>query len=95
MKTFEEVDGFCYLVIDIENLLRPLQLFYFHLWLIYWLSLVISHITLIEFSTNNKLMFEKYAGFQINLRTGMEMKQFLILWVSYDPQIIRYYNQWQ
>jgi hypothetical protein len=27
--------------IYIENLLRPLQLFYFHLWLIYWLSLVI------------------------------------------------------
>jgi hypothetical protein len=23
----------CYLVIHIENLLRPLQLFYFHLWL--------------------------------------------------------------
>jgi hypothetical protein len=30
----------CYLVIHIENLLRPLQLFYFHLWPIYWLSLV-------------------------------------------------------
>jgi hypothetical protein len=28
----------CYLVIHIENLLRPLQLFYFHLWLIYWRS---------------------------------------------------------
>jgi hypothetical protein len=30
----------CYLVIHIENLLLPLQLFYFHLWPIYWLSLV-------------------------------------------------------
>jgi hypothetical protein len=30
----------CYLMIHIENLLRPLQLFYFHLWPIYWLSLV-------------------------------------------------------
>jgi hypothetical protein len=30
----------CYLVIHIENLLRPLQLFYFHLWRVYWLSLV-------------------------------------------------------
>jgi hypothetical protein len=30
----------CYLVTHIENLLRPLQLFYFHLWPIYWLSLV-------------------------------------------------------
>jgi hypothetical protein len=30
----------CYLVIHIENLLRPLQLLYFHLWPIYWLSVV-------------------------------------------------------
>jgi hypothetical protein len=30
----------CYLVMHIENLLRPLQLFFFHLWHIYWLSLV-------------------------------------------------------
>jgi hypothetical protein len=29
----------CYLVIHIENALRPLQLFYFHLWPVYWLSL--------------------------------------------------------
>jgi hypothetical protein len=35
----------CYLVIHIETLLCPLQLFYFHLLPIYWLSLVyvISH----------------------------------------------------
>jgi hypothetical protein len=32
----------CYLVIHIETLLRPLQLFYFHLWPIYWLSLVFA-----------------------------------------------------
>jgi hypothetical protein len=30
----------CYLVIHIENLLLPLQLFYFHLWRIYWLFFV-------------------------------------------------------
>jgi hypothetical protein len=30
----------CYLVIHIEILLHPWQLFYFHLWPIYWLSLV-------------------------------------------------------
>jgi hypothetical protein len=30
----------CYLVIYIENLLRPLQLFYYNLWSIYSLSLV-------------------------------------------------------
>jgi hypothetical protein len=28
----------CFLMIHIENLLRPLQLFYFHLWPVYWLS---------------------------------------------------------
>jgi hypothetical protein len=28
----------CYLLIHIENLLHPLQLFYFHLWPIYWPS---------------------------------------------------------
>jgi hypothetical protein len=39
--------GLCwYLVVHIhvENLLRPLQLFYFHLWPIYWLSLVINEL---------------------------------------------------
>jgi hypothetical protein len=30
----------CYLVIHIRKLLRSLQLFYFHLWPTYWLSLV-------------------------------------------------------
>jgi hypothetical protein len=30
----------CYLVTCIEKLLLPLQLFYFHLWPIYWLSVV-------------------------------------------------------
>jgi hypothetical protein len=30
----------CFLVTQIENLLRPLQLFDFHLWPVYWLSLV-------------------------------------------------------
>jgi hypothetical protein len=33
----------CYLVIHTENLWRPLQLFYSHLWLIYWLSLVYTY----------------------------------------------------
>jgi hypothetical protein len=30
----------CYLALHVENLLHPLQLFYFHLWPIYWLSVV-------------------------------------------------------
>jgi hypothetical protein len=35
--------GLCYyLVIHIENLLRPLQLFCFHLWPIHWLSFVVT-----------------------------------------------------
>jgi hypothetical protein len=37
---FREAGLCCYLVIHIENLLRPLQLFYFHLWPTYWLFLV-------------------------------------------------------
>jgi hypothetical protein len=32
----------CYLTIHVENLLHPLQRFYFHLYSIYWLSLVVS-----------------------------------------------------
>jgi hypothetical protein len=34
----------CYLVIHIENLWHPLQLFYFPLWPIYWLTLVVHHL---------------------------------------------------
>jgi hypothetical protein len=30
----------CYLVIHIENLLHTLQMFYFYLWPIYWISLI-------------------------------------------------------
>jgi hypothetical protein len=37
---YHEVGLCCYIVIHIESLLCPLQLFYFHLWHIYWLSLV-------------------------------------------------------
>jgi hypothetical protein len=41
--------GLCsYLVIHIENLLRPLQLFYFHLWPVYWLSIILVAIIGIE-----------------------------------------------
>jgi hypothetical protein len=32
----------CYLVVHTENRLRSLQLFYFHLWPIHWLSLILS-----------------------------------------------------
>jgi hypothetical protein len=35
---------YCYLLMQIESLLHPLQLFYFHLWPIYWLSFVSSRI---------------------------------------------------
>jgi hypothetical protein len=40
----------CYLVIHIENLLRPLQLFYFHLWSIYRLSLIVKEPGIFSFS---------------------------------------------
>jgi hypothetical protein len=35
----------CYLLIHTENLLRPLELLYFQLWPIYWLSLVLCDIS--------------------------------------------------
>jgi hypothetical protein len=37
---YHEAGLCCYLVIRIENALSPLQPFFFHLWPIYWLSLV-------------------------------------------------------
>jgi hypothetical protein len=46
----------CYLVIHIVNLLRPLQLFYFHLWSIYWLSLAAASIVV-----NTVLMITCYV----------------------------------
>jgi hypothetical protein len=43
---YHEAGLCCYLVIHIGNVLRPLQLFYFHLWPIYWFSLVDSLLAL-------------------------------------------------
>jgi hypothetical protein len=39
-----EVGLCCYLMVQIENLLRPFQLFYFHLWHVYWRSLLSRHV---------------------------------------------------
>jgi hypothetical protein len=59
---------YCYLVIHVETPLHPLQLFYFHLWLIYWPSLVlyISIDRIIEewWRVNN---LDRYSG---RLRAG-------------------------
>jgi hypothetical protein len=38
---YHEAGLCCYLLIHIGNLLRPLQLFYFHLWPAYWLPLLL------------------------------------------------------
>jgi hypothetical protein len=46
----------CYIAIHIENLLRPLELFYFHLWSIYWLSFVLTKHCLLTF-----MKYEKWA----------------------------------
>jgi hypothetical protein len=48
----------CYLMIYIWNLLRPLQLFYFQLWPIYWLSLIWIRLT----DRKLNLSEEDYAG---------------------------------
>jgi hypothetical protein len=52
---YYEAGPFCYLVIQMENLLRQLQLFYFHLWPIYWLSLV----------NNKKFKIEVKSSFNV------------------------------
>jgi hypothetical protein len=57
----------CYLVIPIENVLRPLQLFYFHLWPIYWLSLVL-HIS------NDTIIDEWWIGKDFN-RSGHDLNR--------------------
>jgi hypothetical protein len=53
----------CYLVIHIENLLRPLQLFYFHLCPICWLSLLNLKVIITEwklFSLTDKAIHVKF-----------------------------------
>jgi hypothetical protein len=50
----------CYLSIHIENLLRPLQLFYFQLWPIYWLSLVYFSVVSGQILGPNKPSFQPY-----------------------------------
>jgi hypothetical protein len=39
-RDYHETGLCCYLVVHIENLLHPLQLFYLNLWPVYWLRLV-------------------------------------------------------
>jgi hypothetical protein len=43
----------CYLMIRLKYLLRPLQLFYFHLCPLYWLCLVSSQYSIRETCTEN------------------------------------------
>jgi hypothetical protein len=45
-----ETGLYSYLVIHIENLLLPLQLFYFHLWSTYWLFLILQERVCFVFS---------------------------------------------
>jgi hypothetical protein len=35
-----EAELCCHLMLHVENILHPLQLFYFHLWPIYWVCLI-------------------------------------------------------
>jgi hypothetical protein len=63
----------CYLVIHTENLLRPLQLLYFHLWPIYWLS----HICRGQYAgwdhTHSLRMFRtcEEAQIRLNINNGL------------------------
>jgi hypothetical protein len=58
----------CYLVIHVENRLRPLQLFYFRLWPIYWLSLVYST-CVSSYNRLGSLQGQYIPGFPMSLLT--------------------------
>jgi hypothetical protein len=59
----------CYLMIHIQNLLYPLQLFYFHLWPIYWLSLVLYNLLSYDVLTlENSIVTRNYAMTVTNLK---------------------------
>jgi hypothetical protein len=45
----EECMCICYLVVHMENLLHPVQVFYFPLWPIYWLSLVYMYTYIVKY----------------------------------------------
>jgi hypothetical protein len=68
---------YCYLVIHIENLLHPLQMFYFHLWSIYWLSLV-SHLVCIAMLRHIKYIIPHglYCGNQTIFLTLQRRRTF-------------------
>jgi hypothetical protein len=68
----------CCLVMHMENLLRQLQLFYFHLWPMYWLSLVCTKQGLKWANANQNYIhpkmykMEKYTKFYYNSFTNSE-----------------------
>jgi hypothetical protein len=54
-------DGLCcYLVMHIQNILRPLQLFCFYLWPTYWFSVVLSHVSEIPHYRPQKNIMRKF-----------------------------------
>jgi hypothetical protein len=76
-----EVGLCCYLVIQIENLLRPLQPFYFHLWPIYWLSFVVWEVLILFniyinyiLSNTDRIRFLKFADNTCILAQGFNPK---------------------
>jgi hypothetical protein len=50
----------CYLVVHIGNLLRPLQLFYFHLWPTHWLSVVDIH-SIVKKKTKSAILVNRWC----------------------------------
>jgi hypothetical protein len=55
---YHEAGVCCYLVIHIENLLYLVQMFHFHLWPIYWLSLRYSSLILQNETSIHKIYRE-------------------------------------
>jgi hypothetical protein len=74
----------CYLVIHIENQLHPLQLFYFHLWPIYRLSLVFLY---------DPIQHPNYcqAASKSEALTALTMKV-TVFWDEMPSSVVKYYQ---
>jgi hypothetical protein len=73
----------CYLLIHTENLLRPLQLFSFHLCPIYWLSLVFIYVSFVISRHTSLLFSHPRVLSEVTLEAASLFWHFyLMLWCS-------------
>jgi hypothetical protein len=86
----------CYIVITIEDLLRPLQLFYFHLWPIYWLShVVLSYLKPWREVQSDLPHTHKQSGLcSIHMWGGPQNNLFSLRIIQVRPQLSKEYLKW-